>query len=356
MLNVDSINTYASKKILTLKKAKKIIDELKQSKKTIGLCHGGYDLLHAGHIRHFQSAKKLCDVLFVSVTSDRFVTNRKGTGRPIFHEKLRAFSIAALESVDYVVISNYKRATDVINQLKPSFYIKGPDFILKKTPGITEERHAIKSFGGQMKYTHDPTMSTTKIIEYILQKVSRDEILMIIDRDGTLVKEVEFLGKQKNWKKAIRLNKQVIDFLSAIQTEANVILLAVTNQAGVARGYFTCKRVEEVNAHIDALLRKNRITFHAWEYCPDIDRTYAEKTTMIPFKEEYIKEKTKRKPSIDMVLDGLTHLHKRLDNFQRVIVVGDRHEDKGLAQNLHAQYIDVKEKTTESLLSEFHKK
>ena len=57
-----------------------------------------------------------------------------------------------------------------------------------------------------------------------------------------------------------------------------------------------------------------------------------------------------------MVLNGLIHLHKRLDNFQRVIVVGDRHEDKGLAENLHAQYIDVKEKTTERLLSEFHKK
>lgn len=152
------------------------------------------------------------------------------------------------------------------------------------------------------------------------------------------------------------MNKQVIDFLSAVQTEANVILIAVTNQAGVARGYFNCERVKEVNTYIDTLLRKNRITIHAWEYCPDVDRVYAEKTTMIPFKNEYIKEKTKRKPCIDMVLDGLTHLQKRLENFQRIIVVGDRHEDEGLAENLHAQYIDVKGKTTEDLLSEFHKK
>jgi hypothetical protein len=57
-----------------------------------------------------------------------------------------------------------------------------------------------------------------------------------------------------------------------------------------------------------------------------------------------------------MVLDGLTRLQKKLENFQKIIVVGDRPEDEGLAGNLHTQYIDVKGKTTENLLSEFHKK
>jgi len=356
MLNVKSVDAYKSNKILTLSQAKTVIAKFRQQHKKVGLCHGGYDLLHPGHIKHFESAKKLCDVLVISVTSDRFVAERKGKGRPIFNEKLRAYSIAALESVDYVVISDNKRATDIISHLKPSYYIKGPDFIQKTTPGITKERQAIKNVGGEMKYTRDPTMSTTKIIDYIITQVSRDEILMIIDRDGTLVEEVKFLGTEKNWKKAIRLNKHVIDFLSAVQTKVNVILMAVTNQAGVARGYFSCERVEEVNIYIDELLRKNRVTIQDWEYCPDIDRVYAEKTTTIPFKKEFIKEKTKRKPCTDMVLDGLVHLKKSLDDFQKIFVVGDRHEDKGLAENLHAHYIDVKGRTTEDILAEFHKK
>jgi len=356
MLDVDNVNEYTSKKILSFSVAQTMIDEFKQQHKKVGLCHGGYDLLHPGHIKHFESAKKLCDILIVSITSDRFVAERKGKGRPIFTENLRAYSIAALASVDYVVISDYQRATDVIMQLKPSFYIKGPDFIHKTTPGITEERQAIKNVGGDILYTRDPTMSTTKIIDYIIMSVARDEILVIIDRDGTLVEETEFLGKEKNWEQTLRLNTPVVDFLSAVQTKANVILMAVTNQAGVARGYFDCSRVEEINSYIDELLKKNHVTIHLWQYCPDVDRSYAEKTTTIRFKKEFIKEKTKRKPCTDMVLDGLIHLKKRVDNFQRIIVVGDREEDAGLAENLGAQYIDVKGKTTEDLLAEFQKK
>jgi len=80
MLDIDSIASYTSNKIVPIQEAKKIINQKKHKKKTVGLCHGGYDLLHPGHIKHLQSAKKFCDVLFVSITSDKFVTKRKGTG------------------------------------------------------------------------------------------------------------------------------------------------------------------------------------------------------------------------------------------------------------------------------------
>jgi len=356
MLNVKSIDAYKSNKILTLTQAKTVIAKFRQQHKKVGLCHGGYDLLHPGHIKHFESAKKLCDVLFISVTSDRFVSERKGTGRPIFHEKLRAYSIASLESVDYVVINGFKRATQVITRLKPSYYIKGPDFIHKTTPGITEERATIKNVGGQIKYTRDPSMSTTKIIEYIQQNVHREALLLVVDRDGTLVEEQEFLGKDKHWKNQVRLNKNVVDFLSFIQTKFNTVLLVVTNQAGVARGYFNCKRIEEVNAYIDNLLQKNHVTIHHWEYCPDVDKNYAEKTTTIRFKEEFTKVKTRRKPCSDMVVDGLKTLRKNLKDFHTIIVIGDRHEDKGLAKTLNVPYIDVKGKRYDELIKEFHKK
>jgi rfaE bifunctional protein nucleotidyltransferase chain/domain len=353
MLDVDSIDEYVSDKIVSNQKAKKIIDELKHKKKTVGLCHGGYDLLHPGHIKHLQSAKKLCDVLFVSVTSDRFVTERKGIGRPIFDENLRAFSLAALESVDYVIISNYKRATDVIVQLKPSFYIKGPDFINKKTKGITEERKVIRDVGGTIKYTRDPTLSTTKIIDYIIKNVNRDKILLIVDRDGTLIEEKEFLGKKNNWKEHIKLNADVIDFLSYIQTKKNAILMIVTNQTGVARGYFNCRQVEEINSYINMLLNKNHITVHNWQYCPDADQAYAEKMRTIKFKKDFVKIKTKRKPCPDMVYDGLNELKMKINDFQGIIVIGDREEDEGLAKNLHAYYIDIKRKKYTQLISEF---
>lgn len=158
---------YTSPKIISLSRAAKKISILRRAGKHVGLCHGGFDLLHPGHVKHFESAKKLCDVLVVSVTSDRFVVARKGEGRPIFPDKLRAYMIANLSVVDWVVITDFKLGVDVISLLKPSLYIKGPDFIGKQTPGITAEREAIAAVSGTMGYTKDPKLSTTDIIDYI---------------------------------------------------------------------------------------------------------------------------------------------------------------------------------------------
>lgn len=198
MIKIES-DIYASKKVIDYNTAIKKIADLKSKGKTIGLCHGGFDLLHPGHIKHFESAKKLCDILFVSVTSDRFVEERKGSGRPVYTDKLRAYSIACIEFVDFVIISNFKTGVEVIQKLKPSYYIKGPDFINKDTPGITAEREAIKSVNGEMRYTNDPNLSTTEIIGYI-KEIDRKKILVGIDRDGTLIEDIGFLGKKKNGK------------------------------------------------------------------------------------------------------------------------------------------------------------
>ena len=353
MLEVDSVGVFSSKKIIKFDKAKNLMSTLKKNGKKVGLCHGGFDLLHPGHIKHFEAAKKICDILIVSITSDRYVSARKDTGRPIFTDKLRAYSIASLEFVDYVVISDFKRATEPIKQLKPSYYVKGPDFIHKTTPGITEERQAIKDAGGEIKYTKEPVLSTTKIIDYVKDNINREKILLIIDRDGTLINENDFLGKEDNWKEKLTLNKDVVDSISYIQTKNKSVAMVISNQAGVARGYFDCERVEEMNEYLDLLLKKNRITINNWQYCPDVDKDYAEKTP-IDFKKDYTKKKTKRKPDTVMVLDGLKELKMKLEDFSKIIVFGDRHEDKGIAEKLNAEYINVKGKSYKDLISEYH--
>ena len=167
MLPVKSINEYKSNKIISFKKAIDIIKRLKSKGKKAGLCHGSFDLLHAGHVKHFESGKKLCDVLFASITSDNFVEKRKGHGRPIFNEKLRAYMIAAIKFVDYVVISDFNLGVEVIRTLKPSYYIKGIDYENKKDKEIEAERDAISYVRGQIKYTKEPKMSTTEIMRYI---------------------------------------------------------------------------------------------------------------------------------------------------------------------------------------------
>lgn len=155
---------FTSSKIHSESSLVKEIVTLKKEGETVGLCVGAYDLMHPGHIKHFQTAKSLCDRLVVGVTRDDFVTRRKGEGRPVISEILRAYSIAELSSVDFVVISPYEKAVPLIESLKPSFYIKGAEYEHKRTPGITAEREAIRSVGGEMRYTMDEKLSTTDIL------------------------------------------------------------------------------------------------------------------------------------------------------------------------------------------------
>lgn len=341
MIKTKSTGIYNLDKILDYTTAERKIAEIKLKNKKVGLCHGGFDLLHPGHIKHFESAKKLCDYLFVSVTSDSFVSSRKGFSRPIYSDKLRAYSVASIEFVDFVVISDFKTGVEVIKKLKPNYYIKGPDFINKNTPGITAERQAIKSVNGEMRYTDDPKLSSTEIIDYI-KKNYRKKVLVGIDRDGTLIEEVNFLGKKKNWKDEIKFKKKVIDYLLQLQTKYDLTFIVLTNQSGVARKYFNCETVEEINEYVNVELIRKGIKIDNWQYCPDVDSEYAElKKNEIDFDSNFVKDKTKRKPNPNMLFDALKRINKNINDFDEIIIIGDRDEDKELAINLKAKFVDV---------------
>src|SRR5581483_11054821 len=112
----------------------------KNPKSKIVHCHGVFDVLHAGHLAYFESAKKFGDLLVVTITSDEFVN--KGPGRPYFNSSVRANMIAALEIVDYVAVSKFPIAVPMIEAIKPHFYVKGPDYKVKAndmTGAIYEE-------------------------------------------------------------------------------------------------------------------------------------------------------------------------------------------------------------------------
>ena len=117
------------KKISSLENISKIVSVLKMEGKKISLCHGVFDLLHPGHIYHFEQARKKADILIVSITSDKKVL--KGPGRPYFNQKIRAHSLASIELIDFVIISDEESAVNVIKKIKPHFYVKGVIIKLK---------------------------------------------------------------------------------------------------------------------------------------------------------------------------------------------------------------------------------
>jgi rfaE bifunctional protein nucleotidyltransferase chain/domain len=151
-------------KTIELEELEKTIRDLKSGGRMVVHCHGCFDLMHPGHIKYFQAAKDMGDVLVVTVTPDVFVD--KGPDRPVFNQSLRADSIAALECVDYVAINKWPTAEKTLRLLRPDIYVKGQEFekLEDKTGKIQKEFEVIKEIGAELRFTHEIVFSSTELL------------------------------------------------------------------------------------------------------------------------------------------------------------------------------------------------
>ena len=159
------MNSPTAQKILPLPELARVLARHKATGKRIAYCHGVFDVLHPGHIRHLKAARDLADVLVVTITADRFVN--KGPGRPAFNESLRAEFLASITAVDYVGINHAETATELIKALKPDLYVKGSDYGRREddpTGAIYDEEQAILSVGGEMRFTDEIVFSSSHLI------------------------------------------------------------------------------------------------------------------------------------------------------------------------------------------------
>jgi rfaE bifunctional protein nucleotidyltransferase chain/domain len=150
------------------------LDQQRVMHKRIVQCHGVFDLLHIGHIRHFEQARRLGDLLVVTVTPDRFVN--KGTGRPAFPQQIRCEVIASLDCVDYVAVNAWPTGAEAIKQLRPHVFVKGSEFQSGKdtTGHIAVEEEAIRMIGGELAFTQDITYSSSALINNYLSNFSEE--------------------------------------------------------------------------------------------------------------------------------------------------------------------------------------
>jgi cytidyltransferase-like protein len=155
----------ASGKILPLEDLASVVADLRLAGKVVVQCHGVFDLMHIGHIRHFELAKKMGDVLIVTVTPDCYVN--KGPNRPVFNQSHRAHAIGALACVDYVAVNRWPMATDTIRLLKPNIYAKGSEYrdaSKDRTGGIAIEESALAEVGGRLAFTDDVVFSSSALL------------------------------------------------------------------------------------------------------------------------------------------------------------------------------------------------
>ncbi|NQT22237.1 MAG: D-glycero-beta-D-manno-heptose 1-phosphate adenylyltransferase [Candidatus Omnitrophica bacterium] len=122
-------------KIKKIDELKSIIDTERQSKKRIVFTNGCFDILHAGHVKYLEDAKKEGELLIVAINSDASVKKIKEKGRPVIGQDDRASVVAALESVDYVTIFDEETPINVIKQLMPDVLVKGGDWDEKNIVG-----------------------------------------------------------------------------------------------------------------------------------------------------------------------------------------------------------------------------
>jgi len=148
--------------IKTLNEITVLSKDLKARDKKIIFTNGCFDILHAGHVRYLETAKSYGDVLILGLNSDRSVTALKGEGRPINTQLDRAYILAALEAVDYVVVFDDDTPYDLIKTIKPHTLVKGGDYEGKAVVGqdIANELKLVQFVDGK---------STTKTIEKIQQ-------------------------------------------------------------------------------------------------------------------------------------------------------------------------------------------
>ena len=143
----------------------KTADRLRSEGYRVVLCHGTFDLLHPGHMRHLKRARQEGDILVVTLTADRYVS--KGPGRPAFPEQLRAESMATLSCVDYVCIVSDATGIPAIEAIHPDVYVKGSDYKQAEqdvTGNILREKNAVELYGGQICYTDEITFSSSSLL------------------------------------------------------------------------------------------------------------------------------------------------------------------------------------------------
>lgn len=155
------------KKIKEIEELIPIIEKLKKENKKIVFTNGCFDILHLGHIRYLNEAKKQGDILIVAINSDSSIQELKGSKRPLYPQYVRSEALSALSCVDYVTIFYELDPHKIISKIIPHILVKGGDYQIEEIIG----RDVVFAHGGKVITIPEVEgFSTTKLINAIIEK------------------------------------------------------------------------------------------------------------------------------------------------------------------------------------------
>lgn len=184
-------------KLINTNELLKKIKAHKIKKNKVCLCHGVFDLVHIGHVRHFKECKSKSDILVVSITADKYVN--KGPDKPVFNQSLRSELLSGFDFIDYVVINYAETPINLINTLKPDYYGKGLEYKSHSkdiTGNISREVNAVKKNKGKIIYTDDITFSSSKLMNVLVPE-KKEGLSKIFEKDTSIIHNEISLGLSK---------------------------------------------------------------------------------------------------------------------------------------------------------------
>lgn len=191
-------------KIFTVNQLIKKIGKFPRKKKLI-MCHGTFDIVHPGHIRHLYHAKSKADLLLVSVTADKHI--KKANYRPYIPQDLRAFNLASLEVVDYVLIDQNSEPYNNLKKIEPDFFIKGYEYLdLTSNKKTKIESEIVKGYGGEMIFSPgDIIFSSSKIIKNFKPDLKYEKLKYLMESQNLNFKNLYESLEEKNKKVKIHV-------------------------------------------------------------------------------------------------------------------------------------------------------
>jgi D-glycero-beta-D-manno-heptose 1-phosphate adenylyltransferase len=150
----------AEAKLASREELRKRVEQERRRGRSIALANGCFDVLHVGHVRYLEAAKREADVLVVGVNGDSSVRRLKGAGRPLLEEGERARLVAALRAVDHVVVFPEDDVGALLRELRPDVHCKGTDYTEDSVP----ERDVVRSYGGRIAIVGDPKRHDTRAL------------------------------------------------------------------------------------------------------------------------------------------------------------------------------------------------
>jgi rfaE bifunctional protein kinase chain/domain len=180
---LSSLSEKFKHKIKSAEELAGVIGQFPRARKVI-MCHGVFDVVHPGHLRHLLYAKSKADILVASVTADVHIS--KGQFRPHVPQELRALNLAAYEVVDYVVIDRNPTPLANIRRIQPDFFAKGYEYTSGGLPPKTqEEADALHAYGGEIIFTPgDIVYSSTRLIDLAPPAIALEKLLTFMDYAG----------------------------------------------------------------------------------------------------------------------------------------------------------------------------